>query len=120
MTVKSLKSAVVVLVEPPTRENEGMGMISLGDAINGSFELLGAWFTWRNAVQLYRDKTIKGVYWPMWAFFSAWGIWNLWYYPSLGQILSFYAGSLLVCGNIAWTVMAIRLAWAQRSTKPVK
>ena len=39
------------------------------DLINGGFELLGAVFTWRNFLQLRRDRTIAGVYWPTTAFF---------------------------------------------------
>lgn len=42
------------------------------DLINGSIELIGAFFTWRNWQQLRRDRSIAGVYWPTTAFFSAW------------------------------------------------
>ena len=77
------------------------------DIINGSFELLGAYFTWKNALCLYRDKQVKGVYWPTTAFFTAWGFWNIYYYPNLGQWFSFWGGVLLVLGNAAWTIQAI-------------
>jgi hypothetical protein len=77
------------------------------DHINAAFELFGAVFTWRNALQLHRDKQIKGVYWPITAFFAAWGVWNLYYYPAIGQMLSFYAGMILVLGNIIWVVQAV-------------
>jgi hypothetical protein len=79
------------------------------DLINGSFEVIGAIFTWRNAVQLRRDGEIRGVYWPTSAFFTAWGLWNLVYYPALGQWFSFWGGVLLVSGNVAWVAMAMRL-----------
>lgn len=79
------------------------------DLINGAFELLGAILTWRNALQLKRDRELRGVYWPTTAFFAAWGIWNLIYYPALGQWASFAGGVLLVAGNVAWVVMALRL-----------
>lgn len=46
---------------------------------------------------------------PYNAFFSAWGIWNLVYYPTLGQWASFIGGVLLVAGNVAWVVLAISL-----------
>lgn len=81
------------------------------DLINGLFECVGSLFTWRNALQLHRDKEIRGVYWPIWSFFAAWGIWNLYYYPHLHQWFSFVGGCLLVGGNVAWSVMAIRLRW---------
>ena len=79
------------------------------DLINGLFELAGAAFTWRNAIQLRRDREIRGVYWPTAGFFTAWGAWNLLYYPALGQWFSFAGGVLLVSGNIAWVAMALRL-----------
>lgn len=87
------------------------------DLINGSFELVGAWFTWRNYVQLRRDRVLRGVYWPTSAFFAAWGLWNLVYYPALGQWFSFMGGVLLVAGNVAWVAMAVQLQLATRSTQ---
>lgn len=80
-----------------------------GDHINAAFELAGAFFTWRNALQLYRDREIRGVYWPAWLFFTAWGLWNLAYYPSLNQWWSFVAGVALVVGNVAWCGFAVWL-----------
>ena len=78
------------------------------DMVNGTFELFGAYFTWRNAYQLYKDGgEIKGVYWPMFSFMMMWGLWNLLYYPHLNQPLSFYAGILLTLGNVAWVTQAI-------------
>jgi len=44
------------------------------DIVNGVFELLGAWFTWMNAYSLWKDRQIKGVYWPATVFFTAWGV----------------------------------------------
>jgi hypothetical protein len=77
------------------------------DLINGSFEFIGAFFTWINAYKLWKDKVVMGVYWPVTAFFSIWGIWNLIYYPSLNQMWSFYGGIILVIGNIMWVVLAL-------------
>ena len=76
------------------------------DIINGSFELIGAIVTWINVHRLYRDKETKGVFWPVWIFFSLWGMWNLIYYPSVGHFFSLYAGIVLVSGNIAWVILA--------------
>ena len=81
------------------------------DWINGGFELIGAYFIWINAYMLHKDKEIKGVYWPAWAFFAVWGLWNLYYYPSLDQYVSFYAGIVLVSGNIVWVGMAVKLRY---------
>lgn len=84
------------------------------DLINGSFELIGAYFTWRNWLQLRRDRHLAGVYWPTTAFFAAWGLWNLIYYPALGQWASFAGGVLLVAGNVAWVALAIQLKFNEQ------
>lgn len=78
------------------------------DVGNACFEAVGALFTWRNALQLHRDKQVRGVYWPITAFFALWGLWNLYYYPAIGQRWSFYAGVVLVAGNVIWVAQAIR------------
>ncbi len=80
--------------------------MQLNDLFNGLFELGGAIVTWINVLKLYTDKDIKGVFWPVWLFFSSWGLWNLYYYPSVGHYISFYAGILLVSGNIVWVILA--------------
>ncbi len=78
------------------------------DIGNGLFELIGAWFTWKNAMVLYKEKIVTGIYWPTTAFFSLWGIWNLYYYPTFNQWFSFAGGIALVLGNILWVVLALR------------
>lgn len=85
----------------------------IADIVNGAFEGLGAVFTWRNAAALYRDREIRGVYWPATFFFTAWGLWNLFYYPALGQWVSFAGGVALVLGNVAWCVLALRARGAK-------
>ncbi len=78
------------------------------DLVNGLFELCGAFFVWLNVRKLHIDKQVRGVYWPVTAVFSVWGLWNLYYYPSLDQWFSFSAGIVLVSANIVWVGMAIR------------
>lgn len=85
------------------------------DLVNALFELCGAIVVWISVWKLYQEKEIKGVYWPAWAFFAAWGIWNLFYYPSLDQVLSFYAGIVLVLGNVTWTMMAVYYTYRVRT-----
>lgn len=82
-------------------------MIS-GDFVNGCFEAVGAVSAWSNFVRLRRDRQVKGIVWQFTIFWFAWGIWNLYYYPSLGQQFSFWAGIALVAGNCAWLGL---LAW---------
>lgn len=80
----------------------------LGDVGNAAFELGGALLIWLNVRQLLRDRQIRGVFWPVNLFYTLWGMWNLYYYPSLGQWLSFYAGLGVVLGNAAWCALAWR------------
>lgn len=78
------------------------------DVGNAMFELVGALLGWLNVRQLLRDRSVSGVYWPVTAFFAAWGYWNLFYYPALGQWFSAWAGALLALANTAWVVLALR------------
>jgi hypothetical protein len=38
------------------------------------------------------------------AFFTAWGWWNVMFYPALGQWCSFAGGLFMVAANAAWLV----------------
>lgn len=72
------------------------------DIINGCFELCGAALTLKSVVKLYRDKEVKGVCWSQVAFFTFWGLWNLFFYPHLNQWWSFAGGVALVIVNGIW------------------
>lgn len=76
------------------------------DLINGLFEASGAVFLWCDVARLRRDKCVRGVYWPARAVYAAWGVWNMFYYPALGQSLSFYAGFGVVSANLVWCALA--------------
>lgn len=78
------------------------------DLINGLFEASGAVFLGMNVRQALKDKMIRGVHWGPTVYFTAWGIWNLYYYPSLGQWVSL-AGGLGISGmNLVWAALMIR------------
>ena len=79
-------------------------MLFSGDLINGLFELFGGVLLWKNVAQLHKDKETKGVHWSPVMFFAAWGYWNLYYYPSLNQWLSFMAGINIVTANTIWVL----------------
>jgi hypothetical protein len=82
--------------------------MNLPDLVNGAFELTGGVVCWLNVRRLLRDRTVQGVDWRVSAFFSAWGFWNLFYYPSLNQWASFAGGVALVIANTTWVVLALR------------
>lgn len=75
------------------------------DHINGAFELLGAALLFMDVLALRRDRAIAGVHWGPRFFFMGWGLWNLYYYPQLGQYWSFVGGCLLVMANAMWLVL---------------
>lgn len=81
--------------------------MSIPDLINGLFELCGGLFLVRNCIHLHRDKQVKGVSILSTAFFSAWGYWNLYYYPFLNQWMSFCGGLLIVIANTWWVTAAL-------------
>lgn len=78
------------------------------DFINGLFELVGSVVVFVNIRRIKKDKKVRGVYWPVWAFYSVWGFWNLYYYPSLDQWYSLAAGILIVTGNTWWFLLALK------------
>jgi hypothetical protein len=82
--------------------------MNLFDAANGTFEVLGSLAVWSNVRRILRDKQVRGVNPSSMAFFWLWGIFNLFYYPSLGQWFSFTGGLALVAGNTVWVFLAWR------------
>lgn len=78
------------------------------DLLNASFEAIGALFLLADCRALYRDKQLRGVYWPGRVFWASWGVWNVVYYPAIGQTLSFAAGLLVLAANTVWCALAWR------------
>ena len=79
-----------------------------GDIINALFEFCGSIAVWQNVATLLREKKVRGVSLVSMSFFTAWGFWNIWYYPSLGQVWSAYMAAFLCLGNLTWVALAIR------------
>ncbi len=77
------------------------------DIINGLFEGVGACVLMMNVRQLLHDKVICGVHIFPTIFYTLWGLWNLFYYPSLNQWFSFSGGVAIVIVNAAWVALAI-------------
>lgn len=78
------------------------------DTVNALFELFASVAIFDHCRVLLRDKKVHGVSLLATIFFTAWGFWNIYYYPSLGQNLSFYCGILVVMANIAWVSLIIK------------
>ncbi len=78
----------------------------MSDLVNGLLELFGAILLLGNCRLLIRHKRVQGVSMTPTAFFSAWGIWNLYFYPAQGLWLSFFGGVCLACVNLVWVGLA--------------
>jgi len=75
------------------------------DIINGCFELFGGLLMWLSIRQIIRDKQIVGFSPAPLIFWTAWGLWNLFYYPSLDQWFSFLGGIVVVVSNAIYLVL---------------
>jgi fumarate reductase subunit C len=89
--------------------------MTFGDTVNGLYEMLGGLFLLYNCFVLYKHKQVRGISAVPVAFFTTWGIWNLWYYPSLNQWLSFSGGCLIVVANMIWITMMIYYVRKEKS-----
>lgn len=77
------------------------------DIINGLFELLGGFLLALNIIELIKHKELKGIHWGPTVFFTVWGLWNLYYYPSLDQWFSFLGGLVITIINTIWLLLVI-------------
>lgn len=82
--------------------------MSPADLVNGSFEGIGALVLLLNIRRLLRDKMVRGVHWAPVAFWTLWGYWNVFYYPSLGQSFSFVAGLAVAAVNTVQLALLVK------------
>lgn len=78
------------------------------DQINALLELGGAIFLIPSLIEAFKKKLIVGVSWITPIFFTSWGLWNCWYYPSLGQYYSAIAAIIMFIANIVWLGMILK------------
>ncbi len=77
------------------------------DIVTGLFQLFAGILLFRNSWLLFKHKKIRGVSVLPTIFFLMWGFWNLFYYPYLEQMVSFYAGIIVLTANALWIGLAI-------------
>jgi hypothetical protein len=94
-----------------------MSVLLIPDLINGLFEVFGGVFVVMNVYQIYKDKVVHGIHWGSTIFFTSWGIWNIFYYPHLGQWLSFYGGLFICLANVVWLIQRIYYSRKARKAK---
>jgi len=80
------------------------------DMINGAFEAFAGAMIGLHCRRVWIDKKVRGASIVATLFFTAWGFWNLFYYPNLGQTFSFYGGLVVVAANAVW----LALMWYYR------
>ena len=78
------------------------------DNVNGLYEGLAGLFILNNCRMVLRDKAVKGVSIVSVVFFASWGVYNLYYYPSLGQWSSFFGGLSVVTANMIWIGLMLK------------
>jgi hypothetical protein len=81
--------------------------VTVADIINGAFETLGGAAILGHCWRLWKDKMVRGASWVATGFFTSWGYWNLYYYPSLDQWASFAGGVVIVLANTLWISMML-------------
>ncbi len=80
----------------------------MNDLLNGLFEFSATFFLWLHVRRIYHDKEVAGASVTACFFFTLWGYWNLYYYPSLDQWWSFAGGIGVVGLNTAWLAGMLR------------
>lgn len=85
------------------------------DLINGFFELFATFFICLHIRRTLKDKSVKGVSIVATVFFFAWGVWNIYFYPSQKLWWSFAGGLLVAIANLVWVVLMV--VYHRRETK---
>lgn len=80
--------------------------MNLNDLGNAFFEGGLAALLTLNIKSLVKDKVVRGASLLPSIFVTLWGYWNMYYYPHLGQTLSFYCGSAVAAMNTVWLSLA--------------
>lgn len=86
--------------------------MTFADVANAVFEGGLAVMIGNNIRALYRDKRVRGVSLLTTAWVTAWGFWNLYFYPAVNAWFSFYAGIGVVLANAVWLGLALYYATA--------
>lgn len=86
-----------------------IGQYVTPDQVNGAFEALASVMILNHTRALWKSRQAHGVSFLSSLFFTSWGFWNIWYYPHLEQLFSFYAGIAVVSANVFWNYSIWRI-----------
>ena len=78
------------------------------DLINGGFEVAAGLSVLHHCAVLRHDREVRSLSIPAVFFFTAWGFWNIYYYPFLGQPLSFAGGIFVTVANCAYLALLLQ------------
>jgi len=78
------------------------------DMINAAFEFGGFLALMPSIMAIMRDKRVHGMSLLTPLFFTSWGWWNLFYYPSLDQFWSAIAAGLLASTNSVYLALLFK------------
>lgn len=78
------------------------------DMTNAAFEVMGGILVLNHCRVVWKDKDVKGVSILSTALFTLWGMWNIYFYPSLGQWWSFWGGLVIFWANVLWVYLMLR------------
>ena len=93
--------------------------MSVPDVVNGFYEIFAGLFILNNCRIVIKDKNVKGVSIISTVFFTTWGIWNLYYYPTLNQWASFYGGISVVGANMVWVILMMYYRRKEKNEKHI-
>lgn len=82
-------------------------MIHFPDLINGIFEAGIGLLQVQNVRFLRQCREIRGVHWGLTAWVSFYGLYNLYFYPSLHLWISFAGGVFIFLANLIWLFHAL-------------
>lgn len=77
------------------------------DLINACWEFAGAAFMLRAITIVLKDKVVKGIDWTIIFFFTTWGFWNTYFYPTNGFPYSFAGSVCLAAMNLIYLILLI-------------
>jgi hypothetical protein len=76
--------------------------------MNAGFETLGAAFNILNIVQILKEKQVRGVSLVPTALFTAWGLFNIFFYSYNHLPVSAIAAIAMSWVNATWVFLAIK------------
>ncbi len=83
------------------------------DMINGTLELVAGVFIALSVWKLHKDKKVRGVSYVHVGFFTAWGFWNLFFFPHYDLWFSFVGGVGVLTANTIWLCQMLYYTWQE-------